>query len=326
MLGPLEVCRGSYSVGLGSPKQRALLAVLLLHAPRAVPLERLVDAIWPDDPPGDPVRSIQVYVSGLRQCLGGEVLLTEGRSYRLHAGATDAGRFEVLAARARSLLSSGDHAGAAASAEEALGLWRGQAWQDLRHVPDIEPVAVGLDERRVDMAMVRFEALLAEGRHRDLVPELEELVARHPLREDARGLLMLALHRAGRQSEALEVYAVGRAHKVEETGLEPDAALRQLHARVLADDPSLLVEDAELRSRRHLPARATTLVGRREEIDDVGRLLRGDARLVTLTGPGGVGKTRVALAAAHELADAFPGSGSSASPTSPTKGSSPRQW
>ena len=109
VLGPLEVLRNGHPVGLGSPKQRALLAVLLLHAPHPVALTRLVDAIWPDNPPGDPVRSIQVYVSGLRQSLGSEILLTEGRSYRLDVStaATDAGRFEMLAERARSLLSSG---------------------------------------------------------------------------------------------------------------------------------------------------------------------------------------------------------------------------
>lgn len=306
VLGPLEArCHGD-PVDLGSPKQRALLGVLLLHAPRPVPLERLVDAIWPDRPPGDPVRSIQVYVSALRAALGPGVLETEGRSYRVAQGPRDVDRFEELAERARAALADGDPAGAAAVAEEALALWRGEAWQDLRRVPELEPDAARLDERRLDLATLHLEAQLAAGRHRAALPELEGLVAQHPMREDARGLLMLALHRSGRQAEALETYAAGRAHKVAETGLEPDAALRELHARILADDPALQVEDAALRARRHLPAPVTTLVGRRDEIEEVGGLLRGDARLVTLTGPGGVGKTRVALRAAYELADAFP--------------------
>lgn len=306
VLGPLEARGVGEPVDLGPPKQRVLLGVLLRQAPHPVPLERLVDAIWPDRPPGDPVRSIQVYVSALRQVLGADVLVTDGRAYRLAARAEDVARFTELRERARSALAAGDPEGAVTAADEGLALWRGDAWQDLRRVREIEPDAARLEEQRVDLATLRCEALMALGRHRTLLPELEELVLRHPLREDTRGLLMLALHRCGRQADALEVYAAGRAHKVEETGLDPDAALAALHARILADDPALRVEDADLRARRHLPAPATTLVGRREEIDDVAALLRGEARLVTLTGPGGVGKTRLALRAAHELASGFP--------------------
>ena len=165
-----------------------------------------------------------------------------------------------------------------ATADAALALWRGQAWQDLRDVPVLEPDAARLEELRLDLRAIRAAAQLALGRHRDQVPELESLVRTHPLREDLRGHLMLALHRSGRQAEALEVYADGRACLAEETGLDPGAALRDLHAAILGDDPALRLEDADLRARRHLPAPATALVGRRTDRDELARLLTdGDA-------------------------------------------------
>ena len=201
---------------------------------------------------------------------------------------------------------SGAHEEAVATADAALALWRGRAWQDLRDVPVIEPDAARLDELRLDLRATRAAAQLALGRHRDQVSELESLVRAHPLREDLRGHLMLALHRSGRQAEALEVYAHGRACLAEETGLDPGAGLRELHAAILGDDPGLRLEDAELRSRRHLPAPATALVGRRNDSEELTHLLTGGARLLTLTGPGGVGKTRLALHLAHGMAGACP--------------------
>ena len=139
-----------------------------------------------------------------------------------------------------------------ATADAALALWRGQAWQDVREVPTIEPDAARLEELRLDLRATRAASLLALGRHREQVPELEGLVRLHPLREDLRGHLMLALHRSGRQAEALEVYAEGRSALADEAGLDPGAALRDLHAAILGDDPALRLEDADLRARRHL--------------------------------------------------------------------------
>lgn len=310
-LGPLEVRRQGRAVDLGPPKQREVLGVLLAESPHAVPVSRLVDELWPEAPPGDPVRNLQVYVSALRRVLGDEppLLSTPGRAYRLDIAPEqlDVNRFHAAAAEAEGRLRAGDLAGAVRTGSQALALWRGAAWQDLRHLPGVQPAGVRLDERRLDVVALTVAARLELGEHRDLVPELEEMVARHPLREDLRAQLMRALHRCGRQTEALGVYADGRALKVAETGLEPGAELQALHAAVLADDPALAVEEAGLRARRHLPAPVTGLVGRDHEVDELVELLGpGGDRLVTVTGAGGVGKTRVALQAADRLVGRFP--------------------
>jgi predicted ATPase/DNA-binding SARP family transcriptional activator len=315
-LGPLEVRRGDQAIDLGAAKQRAVLAVLLAATPEAVSVERLCDEVWPSGGPRDPVRNLQVYVSALRQALSGEhggdqaadTILTVGRAYRLGVSpdAFDVERFLALAQGTQDLLREGQPDRALESADAGLALWRGDAWQDVRDVPVIEPLAHRLDSVRVDVLARRAEALLALGRHRDLVADLEPLVAAHPLREDLRGHLMLALHRSGRQSEALASYAAGRATLVAETGLEPGAVLQDLHAAVLRDDPILRIEDADVRARRHLPAPATGLVGRAEEVATVIERLRSGARIVTLTGPGGVGKTRISVQAAHEYATLCP--------------------
>lgn len=304
-LGPLDVLRDAAPLELGSPLRRGLLGLLLLAAPHALSIERLLDDLWPADPPGDPLRNLQVHVSGLRKVLGAEVVQTAGKAYRLTVAPSqvDVVRFESAAARAAAALAQGGYDDAAAAADEAAGLWRGDAWADLRHLPAIEPAAVRLDGLRLDNEAVRARALLASGRHRELVPRLEELVRRHPLREDLVEALVLALHRSGRQPEALEAQARHRTLKIERTGLDPGQALVELHRRVLADDPALRVEEPQLRARRHLPAAVSRFFGREDEIGDLLPLLRDPAvRVVTLTGPGGIGKTRLSLALAHELA------------------------
>lgn len=309
-LGPLRAWSGDRAVDLGPAKQRAVLATLLAAAPDAVSVERLSGEVWPEGDVRDPLRSIQVYVSSLRRELGeaAGALVTVGRAYRLEVprGAFDVGEFLALAETTAELHRAGRHEDAVETADVALALWAGDAWQDVRGLPGIEPLAHRLDSSRVDVRAVRAAALLALGRHRELVAELEELVRLHPLREDLRGHLMVALHRCGRQTEALAAYAEGRDLLREETGLEPGAELRELQVAILRDDPRLAMEDAELRGRRHFPAPRAPIIGRRSDLDQVVDALRGPSRLVTLTGTGGIGKTRLALEVARELTADFP--------------------
>ena len=176
-LGPLEVRVDGAMVDLGPAKQRALLAVLLALAPDVVPVERLVDELWPHGGPGQPLRSLQVYVSALRRAMGpeGRRLTTVGRGYRLEVrdAGFDIDLFEDRVATSQEEHRAGEHEAAVATAEAAQALWRGQAWQDVREVPTIEPDAARLEELRLDLRATKAASLLALGRHREQVPELE---------------------------------------------------------------------------------------------------------------------------------------------------------
>ncbi|NYJ03716.1 putative ATPase/DNA-binding SARP family transcriptional activator [Nocardioides thalensis] len=307
VLGPLEVAVDGVVADLGGPKQRAVLGVLVALAPEAVLVERLVDEVWGSGGPANPLRSLQVYVSALRSALGpyGDRLLNEGRAYRLDLSGVevDALRFDELVASA---LAEPDPAAALTEVDEALCLWRGDAWSGL-DVPVVVPRAVALAERRLAALAARARAMLALGRHREAVPWLEQVVHDHPLHEELRGHLMLALHRCHRQAEALAVYTAGRDLKATETGLDPGSDLQALQAAILADDPALRAEDVELRARRHLPAQVTRLLGRDDDVTGLVDLLRDpEQRLATITGPGGIGKTRVGIAVAHRLAADHP--------------------
>lgn len=309
-LGPVEVSVGGRPVALGSPKQRAIFGVLLINAGRSVSVDRLVDDVWGATGPSAPARNVQVYVSGLRAALGSHAALLEttGAGYRLAVSdeQVDVRRFEAAAREAKALLTAGDMERAAAVAKGGLSLWRGDAFSDLADFEFARAEAIRLEALRIDARADLLEADLALGRHRQVLAELEQLVELNPLRERLRGQLMLALHRSGRQADALAVYQSGRRYLVEEMGLEPGQELRDVHRSILRDDPALQVESAELRTRRHLPAPATALVGRRNEIIALAATLRTrGVRLITATGPGGIGKTRLALQAAHEVADAF---------------------
>lgn len=314
VLGRIEVLVDGAPVALGGPKQRALLAVLVRGASSAVSVDRLADEIWGNAAPADPARSIQVYVSALRAAFGtyAGVLETVGRGYRLATGLdqVDAHRFEEIAAEVTSLLASGQAETARDTAARGLALWRGPAFADLAELPGTSAdgtAASRLEELRVVVEEQHIAALLELGRHAEALTLLPALVAAHPLRERFAAQLLLALHRCGRRSEALDAYRAFRRRFVDELGLEPGAELRDLHAAVLRDDPGLRVESAELRARCHLPVPPTAFIGRRAEVEQLTALLRRpDTRLVTATGPGGIGKTRLALQAAYELADAFP--------------------
>jgi predicted ATPase/DNA-binding SARP family transcriptional activator len=309
LLGPLELLVGGEPVPLGPPKQRALLAQLALRAGEAVPVERLVDELWPEDPPESARHAVQVYVSRLRKALGDPArVVARSRAYALVPGPgckIDLEHFRSFVAEAREKVAS-DPAGAAYAIGDALGLWRGRALADLDGEPAVRDLVLELEEERLAAQELRFEAELAAGASGELIADLERLIAQHPAREQLRGFLMLALYRSGRQQDALAAYRQARSALREELGLEPGPKLRELEAAILRQDPSLLVESAELRARRHLPAQPNAFIGREQELRDLVRLFAsGGARLVTVTGTGGIGKTRLALAAAEQLAARF---------------------
>src|SRR5918999_5298775 len=302
ILGLLEVEGGG---PLGGPRQRALLRRLLLSPNRVLSVDRLVDAVWGERAPKHARGSLQVYVSHLRKAVpdGAARIRWEQGGYRIavEEDEVDVLRFERLVARGRDLLAARDARAAAAAFEEALALWRGGVEGDGAAEHEI----ARLMELRLAAIEDRIEASLALGRHREVVPELEALVVEEPLRERARRQLMLALYRSGRQADALAAYQDARRTLVEGLGLEPSTELRELEAAILRQDPRPTIEPAELRARRRLPAPATPLIGRRREVDELCGLLCGEKRLVTLTGPGGTGKTRVAIQAAYDLAERF---------------------
>jgi DNA-binding SARP family transcriptional activator len=241
LLGPLEVCEGSRTLTIGAPKQRALLAYLLLHHGEVVPVGRLADALWEDAPPATATKTIQVYVAQLRKTLGDGLLVTGPGGYvaALNGHHLDVARFERDLDEGGRAIEAGEHAAAARALGEALGLWRGAPLADLPQTHAIRDHAVRLDEERLWALEHRIDADLALGRHERLVPELQELVGEHPLRERLRAQLMIALYRSGRQAEALESYRGGRALLVEQLGLEPGAELQQLERSILTHDPAL---------------------------------------------------------------------------------------
>ncbi len=293
ILGPLEArCEGR-AVALGAPRQRLLLAALLLAAPVPLRREQLMDEVWGATPPVSARHAVEVYVSRLRAALGaGAITGGPGASYAA-AAPRDAQEFQALL--------GGEPVEAQLVA--ALALWRGPVLADLGYEGSLRTEVARLHELRHIAREELAERRLRRGGHAEALADLQELVAAEPLRERARGQLMLALYRAGRQAEALEVYRRGRALLVEELGLEPGEPLRALQAAILRQDPALA--DPARRARRNLPAPPTPLVGREPEIEELTALLRGPARLVTLTGTGGTGKTRLALAVAETLLGDF---------------------
>ena len=249
ILGPLEAEQDGRLVPLGGRKQRALLALLLLHANAVVPRDRLIDEIWGDEPPETARTALQVHVSQLRKALGGERIETRAPGYlvRTEPDALDLERFERLVAEGRDALAGGDAGRSADVLREALASWRGTPLAELGEVPFAQREGPRLEELRLAALEERVEADLQLGRHARLVPELERLVREHPLRERLRGQLMLALYRCGRQADALEVYRSGRRLLDEELGLKPDDELQRLEKAILNHDPSLESPVAERR-------------------------------------------------------------------------------
>ena len=249
ILGPLEVARSGSIVPIGGPRQRAVLAVLLLEANRVVSMDRLAEDIWGGDPPKGWATTVQTYVFHLRRALepdrvpgaGGDVLVTKGRGYLLRVDREhlDAARFQDGLTAGRAALEAGRYAQAAGTLREALARWRGPVLADLADYAFTRPEAARLEELRLAALEARIDADLALGRHDTLTPELEQLAADHPLRERLHGQLMLALYRCGRQAEALAAYQRARDLLAGELGIDPGEPLRRLHASVLAQDSAL---------------------------------------------------------------------------------------
>jgi DNA-binding SARP family transcriptional activator len=241
VLGPLEVLADGSPLQLGPPRQRAVLAVLLLNANQVVTTDRLAEELWAGDGPRSAAKAIQVYVSALRKAFGKtrDALETRGNGYvlRVEPGELDLHEFEGLLQRAN----EEDPRTRSATLRSALSLWRGDPLADLTYEPFVQPEAARLEALRLLAHEERIEAELALGRGAELVPELETLVAERPLQERPRAQLMLALYRSGRQAEALDVFRAGRRILAEELGLEPGPALRELEAGILRHDPELVV-------------------------------------------------------------------------------------
>ena len=307
LLGPLAVSVDGEPLALGGQKRRALLAALLLEANRIVSRDRLIDALWGEEPPDTARNTIQVYVSQLRKLLPEGTLETAPPGYRLAVDpeAIDLFRFIQLTQQARAALTVGNASDAAETLREALALWRGPALADLAWEPLAQGEVVRLEELRLAALEDRIDADLALGRHGQVIGELESLVAEHPLRERLRGQLMLSLYRSGRQADALAVYQRARKALVDELGIEPGEALRKLERAILAQDPSLEPPVTGMSPRR-LPTPATPLLGRERELAALADVVRDDTtRLVTLTGTGGIGKTRLGLELVQRLAPEF---------------------
>ncbi len=237
VLGPVEVRGDAAEQELGAGRQRALLAFLLLHRNEVVASDRIIDALWEESSPATAAKVVQGYVSQLRKALGEDVLLTRSPGYVLAVppGQLDVDRFEELAERAR----REEPRRAAETLREALGLWRGPPFADMAYESFAQTEITRLEEMRLAALEDRIDADLALGRARELIPELEALVHQEPLRERPRAQLMLSLYRAGRQSEALELYADAYRRFVDELGIEPGPELQELQRQILAQDPAL---------------------------------------------------------------------------------------
>ena len=247
LLGLVEVSLDGRPVALGGAKQRALLAMLALYANAPVTTDQLIEGLWGERAPASAAKMVQLYVSQLRRLLDGgdAAILTRGRGYELRvpADAVDAVRFEQLVGEA----SRADD-GASALVDEALALWRGRPLDDIADQPFAGAEIRRLDDQWLHARELAIDAALAAGGHAEVVGELDELVAAHPLRERIHAQRMLALYRSGRQADALEAYRDARAVLVQEAGVEPGPELRRLHAAILDQDPSLVLASGSLRA------------------------------------------------------------------------------
>ncbi len=335
VLGPVEAGPPDDPSHLGGPRPQTIVAALAVAA-GPVSADRLIEEVWRDDPPPSATGTLQSYLSRLRRVLGPERLVGRPAGYQLRfeAGHLDVEVFEADLRRARTARDLGDRVAAVSSYEAALSRWRGEVAEGLDHGPTIREAAVRLHEQRLSAIEERLEVLLAAERHHEITGELEALTVAHPHRERLHAQRLIALYRSGRQAEALDAYRQAREALIAAVGIEPGPQLRELHRRILDQDPALglhaaTVPDAAVvgaasartstspepsvsapavpeGSRTNLPAAVGSFVGRTAARRDIAARLAGDVRLLTLVGAGGCGKTQLALRAAGDIAASYP--------------------
>jgi DNA-binding SARP family transcriptional activator len=339
LLGPLEVRVGEEWRGIGAPKWRAVLATLLINAGQIVPADVLINEVWGDAPPAKAGNLISIYVLRLRRLMAdadSSVLVTRAPGYQLRiaAGDSDAQRFEILVDDGRRALAAGDPATAASQLAEALALWRGSPLADVPATPLVEAAAERLEDLRLDAAELRITAELDCGNHAQVIPELRRLLADHALREGLWLLLMRALDGAGRHAEALDAYGQARTAISEELGVDPGRELRQAYAGMLAKDTSdapgsisagtVAAKPAEPVAATapfvpqvpaQLPTDVADFTGRSDQVKHLSDVLvsagaddddYGAVRIALVAGSGGLGKTSLAVHAAHRVRASFP--------------------
>ncbi|MGD9998148.1 MAG: BTAD domain-containing putative transcriptional regulator [Ilumatobacteraceae bacterium] len=311
VLGPVEVRRDGQPVDLGGPQPRAIVAHLALEAGHVVSVERLIDRLWGDDPPSAPLGTLQSYISRLRRAVeparaagaAPQVLVSEAPGYvlRIAPEQIDAHQFTALVSGARRDAAAGNPVAALEGFEAALALWRGPALAGVGGDDSSRSAVVRLEEERLAAIEDRFDTLLALGRHVETVPALQAAVDDHPLRERLWALLALALYRSGRQADALRALSAARERLLDELGLDPGPALRELENRILAQDPSLVATQVVPTRPRAAPvaeqpvAPSVELVGRGREwqalVGALDAALSGTTQLVLVEGEPGIGKS-----------------------------------
>ena len=331
VLGPLEIRADETWAGISAPKWRSLLAALLINAGQVVPTDRLILEIWGDSPPARATNLVSVYALRLRRLLGdgtGQVLRTRAPGYQLLAAQQDVDAlcFDGLVAEGRQTLAAGEMPRAAALLAEALGLWHGSAFVDVPASALVTAEADRLERARLDALELRIEADIGCGRHAQVIPELSRLTTEHPMREGLWGLLMRALDGVGRHAEALTAYSRARDAIADELGVDPGEQLQRLFEQILTEDTGRhggaeatpvapapqppVPPPAE--PPRQLPAGITDFTGRVRDLELLSGLLPGAAddsgavKVALVTGAGGLGKTTLAVHAAHGLRPHFP--------------------
>lgn len=333
VLGPLELVARGRSLKIGGPREHIVLAMLALNANRVISVDHLVGAVWGESPPSTARAQIQSCISALRRLFAGagraDAIKTQPSGYLLSLPdeALDSATFTTLLAQARHQAAAEQLAEAAATLRSAQQLWRGNAVQGIASSA-VQRGAALLENARLDAVEERVRLELNLGRHEEIIGELRALVAEQPLRERLYAFLMLALYRAGRQAEALETARFARATLVEELGVDPGPELRDLEHDILNRAPSLDLPaeqspaaatpdtpDTVAGCPRQLPSSTADFIGRTDQIAAISQILRGDADsagarfavpIISIFGPGGIGKSTLALRVAHECADAYP--------------------